>query len=57
LLAEKTGWTMEHILWETPIAVLNQAVHCYLYDAGVKLKRTVRASDDEFIEIAKRLNI
>jgi hypothetical protein len=57
LLAQKTGWSVEYILWEIPLAILNQGFHVFLQELGLKLKRTSRASDSDFVDIAKKLNI
>jgi hypothetical protein len=57
LLAEKTGWNLDYILWELPLAIVNQGFHVFLHDMGAKLRRVSSASDSDFIEIAKKLNI
>lgn len=56
-LAEKTGWSLEYILWSIPIAILNQGTHTFLHEAGLKLMRETSASSLEKKEMAKLMGI
>lgn len=48
MLAEKTGWSLDYLLWELPISALAQLEHAMLYSGGA---RTVRLADrDKIIE-------
>jgi hypothetical protein len=57
LLAEKTGWPLNYILWEIPISISNQAMHYYLWKDGAKIRRTAIGRIDERQEIARILGI
>jgi len=56
-LAERTGWSMEYILWSVPIRLLNQGIHTYLYDNGVKVVRDSSASSEERTEMARLMGV
>ncbi len=44
MLAEKTGWQLDYIVWDLPISVLAQLEHAILFASGV---RTIRATDKD----------
>jgi hypothetical protein len=56
-LAEKTGWGVEYIMWEVPIALLNQATHVFLWCAGVKTKRAGKSKAEKLEGLAKLIGI
>jgi hypothetical protein len=45
------------MLWDLPICALNQGVHTYLYEEGVRLMRETSASSSEKQEIASLMGI
>ncbi|NBS79832.1 hypothetical protein EBS57_08535 [bacterium] len=57
LLAKATGWSLETILWELPITILNQAEHVFLWQDGAKLRRVGYASQKDRRDISKILGI
>lgn len=57
LLAEKTGWSIDYILWEIPLALLCQANHVWMWMGGMKLKRINYARTKDKNEIASLLGI
>jgi mannose/fructose/N-acetylgalactosamine-specific phosphotransferase system component IID len=56
-LAEKTGWSLEYMLWNIPMAILNQGTHTYLYESGVRLMRETSTSSSEKQEMASLMGI
>jgi hypothetical protein len=48
---------MEYILWSIPIRLLNQGIHTYLFDNGVKVVRDSYVSSEERTEMAKLMGI
>lgn len=56
-LAEKTGWSLEYMLWSIPIPILNQGIHTYLYEDGVRLMRETSASSSEKQEMARLIGV
>jgi hypothetical protein len=57
LLAEKTGWTIDYILWEIPLSVLCQANHVWMWMNGAKVVRRNYANSKEKHEIASLLGV
>lgn len=57
LLAKHTGWSMETILWELPVALLHQAEHVFLWRDGAKLRRPGRMGGQDRRDIARILGI
>ena len=57
LLAEKTGWSIDYILWEIPLAVMCQANHVWMWMNGTKVVRRKSASDNDKKEIANILGV
>jgi hypothetical protein len=45
------------MLWDIPIAILNQGIHTYLYDSGARLMRETLASSSDKLEMAKLIGI
>jgi hypothetical protein len=45
------------MLWSIPIAILNQGIHTYLYESGVRIMRETSASSSEKLEMAKLMGI
>lgn len=56
-LAEKTGYSIEYILWEIPISVLGQAIHYMLFSSGAKTRRVSFVAGDEKDDIAKLIGL
>jgi len=48
---------MEYILWSIPIRLLNQGIHTYLFDNGVKVVRDSPVSSEEKTEMARLMGI
>jgi len=48
---------MEYILWNIPIRLLNQGIHAYLYDSGVRVVRDSSVSSEEKTEMARLMGI
>jgi len=57
LLAKHTGWSMETILWELPVALLHQAEHVFLWRDGAKLRRPGRMDSQDRRDIARILGL
>jgi hypothetical protein len=57
MLAEKTGWSIDYILWEIPMAILVQGMHTYLYHDGAKVRRIKTMKNDEVNEVAASLGV
>ena len=55
-LAKAFGWSLDYILWEVPMAVLNQAHGYVLWQNGARLRR-VRRGRVNRADIAKKLGI
>lgn len=53
MLAEKTGWSIEYIMWEIPISIINQANHVFLWAAGVNAKRAGKIKAKKIEELAR----
>jgi len=56
-LAKETGWSLDYMLWELPIAVLNQGIHNFLHSKNVKLRRVLIQDESERDELAKILGV
>ena len=56
-LAEKTGWSLDHILWEIPIAILHQANHTFMWLSGIKVRMKNVMNQEEAQGIARLLGI
>jgi len=57
LLAEKTGWSIDYILWEIPLAILFQANHVWLWINNVNVRRLKSHGNTDKKEVAKILGI
>lgn len=57
LLAKHTGWTMDYIFWELPVALLHQGQHVFLWEAGAKLRRPGRVTGEDRRDIEQMLGI
>jgi hypothetical protein len=57
VLAKHTGWTMEHILWEVPLAAVNQADHVFMFIDGVKLRRAAHIEGKEIRDMESLLGL
>lgn len=56
-LAKETGWSLDYLLWELPISVLNQGIHNFLYSKGAKLRRPLILDGSERSELAKIMGV
>ena len=45
------------MLWNIPMAILNQGTHTYLYESGVRLMRETSTSSSEKQEMASLMGI
>jgi hypothetical protein len=57
LLAEKTGWTIDYVLWEVPLSILCQANHVWLWMSGVNVVFCNSINKNDKKEIAGLLGI
>lgn len=57
LLAEKTGWRVDHILWEIPISILHQSNHVFMWASGVKVRRKLGHDSQASLEIRALLGV
>jgi len=48
---------MEYILWSIPIRLLNQGIHTYLFDNGVKVVRDSSVSSEDRTEMARLMGV
>lgn len=55
-LAKEFGWSLDHILWELPLAILHQAHGWISWTHGAKLRRRQRGRADG-ADIAKKLGL
>lgn len=55
-LAKEFGWSLDYILYEVPMAVLNQAHAYVLWQNGARLRR-VRRGKISRADIARKLGI
>lgn len=56
-LAKETGWSLDYLLWELPISVLNQGIHNFLHSKGAKLKRPMLLDGEDRLELAKVMGV
>jgi len=56
-LAEKTGWSIEYIMWEIPISIINQANHVFLWASGINTKRSGKIKAQKAEELARLIGI
>lgn len=57
LLAEKTGWKIDYILWQIPISILHQSNHVFMWANGVRLKRRMARDSQAALEIRSILGV
>ena len=57
VLAKNTGWPMEKILWDIPLALLHQAEHVFLYIEGVKVRRSNHATGSDIRDMERLLGL
>lgn len=57
ILAKETGWSLETILWEVPLILVNQAAHVFMYMNGTKLRRPADLSGSELRDMEKALGL
>jgi len=57
LLAEKTGWTIDYILWQVPLSVMCQANHVWMWINGAKVVRRKSGTNKDKQEIANMLGV
>jgi hypothetical protein len=57
LLAQRTGWSIEYILWEVPLSLLAQSSHAYLWANGVNCRRQRQADGKELKELEAFLGL
>ena len=57
LLAKNTGWTMDYIVWELPLALLHQGQHVFLWADGAKLRRPGRVTGSDRRDMERILGI
>jgi hypothetical protein len=55
-LAKAFGWSLDYILWEVPMAVINQAHSYVLWMNGSRLRRARRGRVNR-ADIAQKLKI
>ncbi|NDB81994.1 MAG: hypothetical protein EB127_04530 [Alphaproteobacteria bacterium] len=56
-LAKQTGWSLEYMLWELPIVILNQGIHNYLYSKGINVRFVQKFSDEDKKDLLKIFNL
>jgi hypothetical protein len=56
-LAQKTGWTIDYILWEVPISLMSQANHNFLYMMNIKTRRAGVVKAKQVEDLAKLLGV
>jgi hypothetical protein len=56
-LAQRTGWSIEYILWEIPISLFHQANHVHLWMSGVKLRKRAYFETTKIEELEKQLGL
>ena len=57
VLAKNTGWQMEKILWDIPLAWLYQAEHVFLYMEGVKVRRSNHVTGYDIRDMERLLGL
>ena len=57
VLAKNTGWPMEKILWDIPLAWLHQAEHVFLYIEGVKVTRYNHVTGSDIRDMERLLGL
>ena len=57
VLAKHTGWPMDYILWELPLAAANQADHVFMFIDGVKLRRAAHIEGKEIRDMERLLGL
>jgi len=57
LLAEKTGWKINYILWGIPICILHQANHVFMWSSGIKTRKKIGHDSQSALEIKTILGI
>jgi len=56
-LAQRTGWSIEYILWEIPISLFQQANHVHLWMSGIRLRRRQYLEAIRIEELEKQLGL
>jgi hypothetical protein len=56
-LAQKTGWSVDYILWEIPLAILSQANHVFLCLTNIRTKRAGTKKARQIAELSKILGV
>jgi hypothetical protein len=56
-LAKQTGWSLEYMLWELPIVILNQGIHNFLYSKGICVRFIKNFSDSDKKDILAIFNL
>lgn len=56
LLAERTGWSIEYILWQIPISIFHQANHVHFWASNVRVRRKF-SSISNYYELEKQLGL
>jgi hypothetical protein len=56
-LAEKTGWTIDYMLWEIPLSAMAQASHALMWMAGIKCRRRTSINSEEMLELEKMIGL
>jgi hypothetical protein len=56
-LAQRTGWSIDYIMWELPISLFNQANHVHLWMSGVKLRRRGYLETSSIKDLEKQLGL
>jgi len=57
LLASKTGWSIEYILWEIPVSILRQFGHASMAMDGVKIRRRTTIQSSMYVDIQRELGL
>ena len=56
-LAERTGWGIDYILWDIPLALITQATHTYLWQNGVKCRRVLTEIGEDRANLERLLGL
>lgn len=57
LLATKTGWNIDYILWEIPVCILKQFGHASMTMDGVKIRRRAGIQSSMYANLHKELGL
>jgi hypothetical protein len=57
LLAEKTGWSVDYILWQIPISILHQSNHVFMWANGIRVRKKIGHNSEASLEIRSILGV